>query len=107
MVYPCCHSLVSRWAPPDEKGKFVAALMGGTFGTVITWPISGLIVENMGWDWAFYLVGIFVAIVCGAWFIFVADSPAQHTTISIKERELIEKSLGDTITTKKVSFSEL
>lgn len=101
VVYPCCHSLISKWSPPEEKGKFVAALMGGTFGTVITWPLSGLIIENMGWDWAFYMVGIFVVIVCAAWFIFVDDSPAQHTTISVKEREYIEKSLGDTVTNKK------
>ncbi|XP_037825663.1 sialin [Lucilia sericata] len=101
VVYPCCHSLISRWSPPDEKGKFVASLMGGTFGTVITWPISGVIIENMGWDWAFYMVGIFVVIVCGAWFMFVAESPAAHRTISIKEREHIEKSLGDTVSTKK------
>uniref|UniRef100_A0A1B0G4N9 Uncharacterized protein n=1 Tax=Glossina morsitans morsitans TaxID=37546 RepID=A0A1B0G4N9_GLOMM len=38
VLYPCCHNLISKWAPPDEKGKFVASLMGGTFGTVITWP---------------------------------------------------------------------
>lgn len=76
--------------------------MGGTFGTMITWPISGLLIEGMGWDWAFYLVGIFVLIVTLVWFYVVADGPAQHRTISVQEREYIEKSLGDTITTKKV-----
>ncbi|XP_073813936.1 sialin [Musca autumnalis] len=101
VVYPCCHNLISKWSPPDEKGKFVAALMGGTFGTVITWPISGVIIENMGWDWAFYMVGIFVIIVVAVWFIIIDDSPAEHSTISIKEREYIEKSLGDTISNKK------
>uniref|UniRef100_T1PC44 Major Facilitator Superfamily protein n=1 Tax=Musca domestica TaxID=7370 RepID=T1PC44_MUSDO len=101
VVYPCCHNLVSKWSPPDEKGKFVASLMGGTFGTVITWPISGVIIENMGWDWAFYMVGIFVVVVVAVWFIIVDDSPAQHSTISIKEREYIEKSLGDTVSNKK------
>lgn len=101
VIYPCCHNLVSKWSPPDEKGKFVASLMGGTFGTVITWPISGLLIESMGWDWAFYMVGLFVLIVTLIWFFVVADSPAQHRSISVKEREYIEKSLGDTITTKK------
>lgn len=78
--------------------------MGGTFGTVITWPISGLLIESMGWDWAFYMVGLFVLIVTLIWFFVVADSPAQHRSISVKEREYIEKSLGDTITTKKVGI---
>lgn len=102
MVYPSCHNLISKWAPPNEKGTFVAFLMGGTFGTVITWPISGVIIENLGWHWAFYAVGIFVVIVVAVWFLIVADSPAQHHSISIKERELIEKSLGDNISNKKV-----
>ncbi|XP_017072608.1 sialin [Drosophila eugracilis] len=101
VVYPCCHSLVSKWSPPDEKGKFVASLMGGTFGTVITWPISGVIIENLGWDWAFYIVGIFVLVVVAIWFYLVADTPAQHSTISLKEREYIENSLGSTLSNKK------
>ncbi|XP_055917711.1 sialin [Eupeodes corollae] len=101
VVYPCCHCLISKWAPPVEKGKFVAALMGGTFGTVITWPISGLIVESMGWPWAFYMVAIFIGLVTLVWFIIVDDSPALHTTISIEERDLILNSLGGSVSTKK------
>lgn len=31
------HNLIAKWAPPNEKGKFVATLLGGTFGTVVTW----------------------------------------------------------------------
>ncbi|EDV98298.1 GH22746 [Drosophila grimshawi] len=100
VVYPCCHNLVSKWSPPDEKGKFVAALMGGTFGTVITWPLCGLIIEHMGWVWAYYLVAVFVVVVVGVWFYLIADTPAQHGSISIKEREYIETSLGDTIGNK-------
>ncbi|XP_030566420.1 sialin [Drosophila novamexicana] len=100
VVYPCCHNLVSKWSPPDEKGKFVASLMGGTFGTVITWPLCGLIIESLGWVWAFYAVAIFVVIVVGLWFYLVSDTPAQHSTISIKEREYIENSLGGTLAKK-------
>ncbi|XP_062134100.1 sialin [Drosophila sulfurigaster albostrigata] len=100
VVYPCCHNLVSKWSPPDEKGKFVASLMGGTFGTVITWPICGVIIENLGWVWAFYIVAMIVFVVVGLWFYLVADTPAQHTTIGIKEREFIESSLGATVGNK-------
>ncbi|XP_014102201.1 sialin [Bactrocera oleae] len=101
VIYPCCHNLVSKWSPPDEKGKFVASLMGGTFGTMITFPICGIIIESMGWDWAFYMVGLFVLIMTLIWFYVVADSPAQHRSISVQEREYIEKSLGETITKSK------
>ncbi|XP_017867579.1 PREDICTED: sialin [Drosophila arizonae] len=100
VVYPCCHNLVSKWSPPDEKGKFVASLMGGTFGTVITWPLCGLIIEGLGWVWAFYVVAAFVVVIVGLWFYLVSDTPAQHSSISIKEREYIENSLGGTLSKK-------
>ncbi|KAI8038522.1 hypothetical protein M5D96_008422 [Drosophila gunungcola] len=74
--------LVSKWAPPDEKGKFVASLMGGTFGTVITWPLSGVIIENMGWDWAFYMVGIFVLVVVAIWF-YLKWPPYKELILSL------------------------
>ncbi|KAL9915576.1 sialin isoform 1-T2 [Glossina fuscipes fuscipes] len=100
VLYPCCHNLISKWAPPDEKGKFVASLMGGTFGTVITWPASGLIIQALGWHWAFYVAAI--VILCGMilWFIFVADNPAKHKTISAEEKQYIEKSLGVNVSNK-------
>lgn len=104
VLYPCCHNLISKWAPPDEKGKFVASLMGGTFGTVITWPVSGLIIQALGWHWAFYVAAIVV--LCGMilWFIFVADNPAKHKTISTEEKQYIEKSLGANVSNKNVSI---
>lgn len=107
VAYPCCHSLISKWSPPEEKGKFVASLMGGTFGTVITWPICGLIIENLGWHWAFYIVSIFVLVIVGFWFFLVSDTPSKHSTISIKEREYIENSLGSTVAKKAVSLRVL
>lgn len=41
VLYPSLHNLISKWAPPAERGKFISALLGGTFGTVITWPLAG------------------------------------------------------------------
>lgn len=41
VLYPALHNLISKWAPPSERGKFISALLGGTFGTVITWPVAG------------------------------------------------------------------
>ncbi|XP_055372642.1 sialin [Condylostylus longicornis] len=100
-TYPSCHNIISQWAPPDEKGKFVAALMGGTFGTVITLPLSAVIVESMGWNWAFYISGIFSFAICIIWFLVVADTPAKHKHISIDEQKYIEISLGENLSKKR------
>lgn len=42
VLYPALHNLISKWAPPSERGKFISALLGGTFGTVVTWPVAGM-----------------------------------------------------------------
>lgn len=103
VLYPCCHNLISKWAPPNERSKFIAALQGGTFGTVITWPLSGTIIQTMGWEWSFYIAAIIIITGAVVWFLVVADNPAQHRSISQEERDYIEKSQGDTVTNKKVS----
>lgn len=106
-MYPALHNLISKWAPPVERGKFISSLLGGTFGTVITWPLSGILVENLGWVYAFYVPAVITIILTIVWYMIVYDTPAQHPRISTEEREHIEKSLGDNISKKKVSACAL
>lgn len=95
VLYPANHYLIARWAPGNEKGKFISTLMGGTFGTVITWPLSGLIVEALGWIWAFYITALISAAVVVLWFLCVTDTPAEHKYIKQKEVEYIKANLGN------------
>ena len=40
-----------RWAPAEEQSKFVTfTYIGNTFGTMITYPISGVILNSIGWE---------------------------------------------------------
>lgn len=104
VLYPALHNLISKWAPPVERGKFISSLLGGTFGTVITWPMSGILIENLGWVWAFYVPAVATIFITIVWYTIVYDSPTEHPRISTAEREYIEKSLGDNISKKKVPF---
>lgn len=104
--------MVARWAPPQEKGKFVGALLGGNLGTVITWPLLGAVIENLGWTWSFFINGGIVLIWCIFWIFLVSDSPEVHPRISEEEKLFISKSLGSTLKPTKVEinrpfFSEL
>lgn len=101
VLYPVLHNLISKWAPPDEKGKFVSSLMGGTFGTVITWPLCGAITEAIGWNWAFYITSLFSGAVGAVWVFIVSDNPAIHKFIGKDEREYIENSLAAHLSTAK------
>ncbi|EDS26086.1 sialin [Culex quinquefasciatus] len=101
-LYPALHQLVSKWAPPNEKGKFISMLMGGTFGTVITWPLVGVLIETLGWSFAFYVPAVITAVVTMFWLILVADCPAKHPRIKKSEQEFIQKSFGDTMSAHKM-----
>jgi MFS transporter, ACS family, solute carrier family 17 (sodium-dependent inorganic phosphate cotransporter), other len=93
--------LVSRWAPKDEKGKFVSALLGGALGNVITWVMLGPIIKTFGWQFGFYIPALITLVFVLLWYILVADSPADHARISKQEREHIEDSLGNSVTKSK------
>uniref|UniRef100_A0A1L8DET0 Putative permease of the major facilitator superfamily protein n=2 Tax=Nyssomyia neivai TaxID=330878 RepID=A0A1L8DET0_9DIPT len=95
--YPAMHNLIAKWAPPDEKGKFVATLLGGTFGTVITWPILGVLIENVGWSFGFYVPALITGVICIMWYYIVANDPQSHSWITKDELEHIEKSLGTSV----------
>lgn len=103
VLFPCLHSLISKWSPPDEKGKFVSALMGGSLGTIVTWPLAGLIVETLGWIYAFYIPALFTILLTILWFYIVSDSPMEHPRIKTEEKEYIQKSLCNMTTKKSVS----
>ncbi|XP_050079516.1 putative inorganic phosphate cotransporter [Anopheles maculipalpis] len=101
-VYPTLHNLISRWIPPNEKSKAVACIAGGsTFGTVITWPVAGLLTEHFGWMYAFYVPAALSALIGGIWLWLIADSPSEHKTITKEERDLIEASFGNTVSKTK------
>lgn len=101
-VYPALHNLVSLWSPPEEKGRFIASLMGGTFGTVITWSLVGLLIERLGWAYAFYVPAIITLGMTIVWYYLVHDTPSVHPRISKEERDFIVDSLKDSFSKEKV-----
>lgn len=101
VLYPALHSIIAKWAPPNEKGKFVSALLGGTFGTVITWPVAGILMETLGWVYAFYIPALVTFALTIVWFYVISDTPAEHPRIRTEEKEYIQKAIGDTVSNKK------
>ncbi|KAL3272557.1 hypothetical protein HHI36_014028 [Cryptolaemus montrouzieri] len=93
VIYPSLHCLISRWAPPEEKGKFIGALLGGSLGTVLTWPLLGLVIERWGWPPSFFIPAVIAVLWSLLWFYVVSDSPSESSKISEAERSHIENSL--------------
>lgn len=71
-------------------------------GNVVTWVMLGVIIENFGWDYGFYIPAVMTFVIVVMWYILVADSPAEHPRISKAEREYIQESLGDSVSKEKV-----
>ncbi|XP_076624577.1 putative inorganic phosphate cotransporter isoform X1 [Colletes latitarsis] len=104
-VLPCLHTLLSKWAPVEERGRmstFVYA--GGWIGNVICLLSSGLLsASSLGWPSCFYSWGS-IAIICGSLFFIIGkESPAVHSSIPQDEKEYIETSLGITETEETLS----
>lgn len=102
-LYPALQNLISKWAPPTEKGKFTSAMMGGNLGTVITWPLVGLIIESIGWVYGFYIPALLAALAAFFWWHNVTDTPLQHPRIKEAEKKFIEDSFQGNVSTRKSS----
>ncbi|XP_063709262.1 sialin-like [Culicoides brevitarsis] len=101
ILYPAIHCVVALWSPVEEKGKFVACLLGGALGTVITWSMVGYIIETFGWIWSFYIPAVITAVFAFIWLYLVSDSPQNHPRISDNERMFIQKSQEGRVSNKK------
>ncbi|KAG8259625.1 hypothetical protein J6590_008660 [Homalodisca vitripennis] len=94
-AYPCMHALWAQWSPPHERSLLASlAYAGGSVGTVIALPISGLLGSLLGWPSIFYFSGIVGLAYSAIWFAVVKDSPEDDPHISPEELKYIKDSLG-------------
>lgn len=93
ILLPACHTLISKWAPPTEKGKFVSMLLGGSLGTFASNVILGYIIPLVGWRLSFYVLSIGSLTWVVSFFFICYQSPEAHPYITDEEAEYIEDSI--------------
>ncbi|XP_050501825.1 vesicular glutamate transporter 1-like [Diabrotica virgifera virgifera] len=101
LVYPALQVLIAKWAPPAEKGRFVAGLMGNTLATCVTWPLVGWVITQWGWNWGFHVITVQLVVFCVVFYFVCANSPEEHKFISEEEVAFIKEAQGATVTKKK------
>lgn len=91
-IYPSVHTMLSKWAPGNERGKLTTYSYAGTqVGTVLMMAVSGVLAAStMGWPSIYYVSGVCGIIWVLFWLIFGSNSPNEHGAISEKEREYIQ-----------------
>ncbi|XP_015371893.1 PREDICTED: putative inorganic phosphate cotransporter [Diuraphis noxia] len=102
-MFPVIHGIMSKWAPPHERGKLVGFIVSGVqLGTMITLAVSGVLCSSsMGWPSVYYLSGAFGLAWTAVWLLLGAESLSTHRFISQAEKEYIQRSLSNTISHDK------
>lgn len=96
VTYPCIHAIWARWAPPLERSRLATlAFSGSYFGTVISMPVCAYLAKAFGWESIFYVSGTCAIIWFICWWIIIAESPSQDSSISKQELHYIKQSLGE------------
>lgn len=91
------HTLLGRWAPPNERSRIAAISYSGVqVGTVVTMLLSGVLAEQLGWESIFHFFGALGCIWYVVWCLFAASTPEEHPRISDAEKRLILTSIGST-----------
>lgn len=103
-MYPGLQCTIAKWSPPQEKGKFVFATIGGTLGTVLTWPFVAYLMTELGWVYTFYIPATIVLVVTILWITIVYNSPVEHPRISEQELKFIEAAQGNSVSRIQVGF---
>lgn len=95
VTFPAEHTLISQWAPPNERSTISSIVYAGTaLGTVISMLSAGMIADSLGWEAIFYIHGGLSCIWFIFWIFLASDNPRVHALISQEERDLIVSSLN-------------
>ncbi|XP_059615144.1 sialin-like [Phlebotomus argentipes] len=99
---PSMHAILSRWAPVFERSRMASfCIMGCFMGTVVTMPLSGVLVSNLGWRSVFYFFGSFGLIWCCVWISLIRPYPETDSFISKEEAAYIIRNVGNEAAEKK------
>lgn len=92
VTWPAMHSLTARWVPPSVRSSWVSkTYFGSTFGSIITYPMCGIIIDQFGWEPCFYVIAAITSVWAIFWYFLVYDDPHSHPRISQEElQELSE-----------------
>ncbi|XP_014212259.1 putative inorganic phosphate cotransporter [Copidosoma floridanum] len=105
VVTPTLHTLLAKWTPLPERGRFTTFVYsGGWVGNVAALQSSGVLsASSIGWPSCFYFWGGASLVWTAVWYLFGRESPAEHPNIPLDEKLYIESSLGVVETDEPVS----
>ena len=91
LAVPASYAFVGRWAPMAERARMLAIVVSGaTLGAPGGLLLSGLLVEEVSWQMAFYAFGFLGLFWTVGWSIVARETPGAHPRVTAAERTLID-----------------
>ena len=89
-AFPIATRSLSRWMLPGERG-FAQGIThaGSRLGAAMTPPLVVWIITRYNWRAAFVTFGIMGVVWAAAWLFYYRDTPDEHASANIAERDLI------------------
>jgi sugar phosphate permease len=96
-AFPIATRSLSRWMLARERGFAQGVTHAGSrLGGAITPVIVTAIIAVRGWRAPFFLFGIMGVTWAIVWFWYYRDTPTEHPSVNVAERDLIQGSIGGT-----------
>ncbi|XP_065208369.1 vesicular glutamate transporter 3-like isoform X2 [Planococcus citri] len=103
--YSSITQIFSRWAPPDERTKFVSfSVVGANLGSGISFVISGWILSYWNWEALFYISGAVSFLWYLIWLFVVKNDPSEDTRMSEKEKNYIKEKVNCNYINEKLKY---
>ncbi|XP_072760374.1 sialin isoform X2 [Anoplolepis gracilipes] len=106
VTFPACHTMVAKWAPPDERARFIWSLLGGTFGTILTYPMIAAIAEEINWESGWYIPSLLMLMWTVVFALIAYDSPVEHPGITDDEKSYILTAQAGIVRTEKPTWKQ-
>ncbi|XP_071579249.1 sialin isoform X2 [Temnothorax nylanderi] len=106
VTFPACHTMVAKWAPPHERARFIWSLLGGTFGTILTYPMIAGIAETLNWESGWYVPSLLMLMWVCVWALVAYDSPREHPGITAEEKDYILTAQAGTVRPEKPRWKQ-
>ncbi|XP_024889100.1 sialin-like isoform X3 [Temnothorax curvispinosus] len=106
VTFPACHTMVAKWAPPHERARFIWSLLGGTFGTILTYPMIAGIAETLNWESGWYIPSLLMLMWVCVWALVAYDSPREHPGITVEEKDYILTAQAGTVRPEKPRWKQ-
>ncbi|XP_049799923.1 sialin-like [Schistocerca nitens] len=90
MAWPSMHCMTANWVPPNDRSKFISAYLGSSVGAALTFPVSGVLIDWLGWPAIFYATTMAAIVWFLAWWLLVFDHPHHHPRISHSELHYLQ-----------------